>query len=270
MRTVAMQKTLRFVEDFIETGKLNYTLSERMNLLRARLSRQQKAKILNFDVEVLNQGSIQIALREIFILGEYRFDSHVESPLILDCGANMGLATLYFKHVYPAARIVAFEADPKIAALLRDNVCKNNLQNVTVHNLMLTAGEGEYTFFAEGEGTLTGSSIPGRNAGPPMKVQGARLSSFVNETVHLLKLDVEGAEFDVMADLITTGKIALVERMIIEYHHKINGTDSKFSEFLALLETNGFEYQIAAKGCAPITRQGITQDILIGVYRRPA
>jgi hypothetical protein len=34
-----------------------------------------------------------------------------------------------------------------------------------------------------------------------------------------------------------------------------------------LLEEEGFEYQLSAAGCDPITRQGVYQDILIGAYR---
>jgi len=64
----------------------------------------------------------------------------VQAPLIFDCGANIGLATLYFKNLYLGARIVAFEADPETAAVLRENVSANHLQDVSVHNLMLTDG----------------------------------------------------------------------------------------------------------------------------------
>jgi hypothetical protein len=134
---------------------------------------------------------------------------------------------------------------------------------------MLTHGEGEYTFFSGGQGSLMGSATPGRNSGREIKVKGARLSQFVDDTINLLKLDVEGAEFEVMTDLIATGKISLIERMIVEYHHKIDGADSRLAEFLAMMERNGFEYQIEAKGCEPISREGVSQDVLIGAYRRP-
>ena len=262
-----LSKTIRFVDDFIQTRKLNYTFSERMSLLRSRLSRGQETNILNFKVKRLGRDSFRIVLWEIFYKGEYRFESSVQSPLILDCGANIGLATLYFKHIYPKARVVAFEADPDTAAALRENVSANQLQDVSVHNLMLTNAEGEFTFFAGGEGSLMGSATPGRTSSREIRVKGARLSEFVDETVHLLKLDVEGAEFDVMTDLIATGKIRLIERMVIEYHHKIDGARSRLAEFLGMLEQNGFEYQLAAGGCEPISRQEVSQDILIGAYR---
>lgn len=47
--------------------------------------------------------------------------SRSKSPLILDCGANIGLATKYFSERYPRANIVAIEPDPENAALARRN-----------------------------------------------------------------------------------------------------------------------------------------------------
>ncbi len=47
----------------------------------------------------------------------YHFSCGTDSPLILDCGAHIGLASLYFREVYPKARIHAFEADPEIATM---------------------------------------------------------------------------------------------------------------------------------------------------------
>jgi hypothetical protein len=114
-----------------------------------------------------------------------------------------------------------------------------------------------------------GSATPGRTSSREIKVKGTRLSQFVKESVSLLKLDVEGAEWDVLSDLVTTGKIGLIERMIIEYHHKIDGADSRLAEFLSILERSGFEYQLSASGCEPISREGVAQDVLIGAYRRP-
>jgi FkbM family methyltransferase len=262
-----LSKTIRFVDDFLQTHGQGYSFSERVSLLRARLSRRERTKILNFKVKRLGRDSFRIVLWEIFFRGEYKFESHEQAPLIFDCGANIGLATLYFKHLYPEARIVAFEADPETAAVLGENVSANSLRDVSVHNLMLTDGEGEYTFFSGGQGSLMGSATPGRTSGREIKVKGTRLSQFVNEAVSLLKLDVEGAEFDVLSDLVAAGKIELVERMIIEYHHKIDGAASRLAEFLSILERNGFEYQLSASGCEPISCEGVPQDVLIGAYR---
>src|SRR5262249_51895723 len=41
----------------------------------------------------------------------YRFASSRPDPVVYDCGANIGMATFYFKWLYPKAHIDAFEPD---------------------------------------------------------------------------------------------------------------------------------------------------------------
>jgi FkbM family methyltransferase len=50
-----------------------------------------------------------------------------ETPLVLDCGANIGLSTLYFASHLPAARIVGIEPARDNAALARRNTQANPL-----------------------------------------------------------------------------------------------------------------------------------------------
>jgi FkbM family methyltransferase len=59
---------------------------------------------------------------DVFLDGAYSAPqlSHVRS--IVDCGANVGLASLYFLRAYPAARIVAVEPDPENVTAARKNL----------------------------------------------------------------------------------------------------------------------------------------------------
>ena len=59
-----------------------------------------------------------------------KFCSTQPTPRILDCGANVGLASLYFKRLYPQARITAYEADPDIYQCLRNNLRRNGASDV--------------------------------------------------------------------------------------------------------------------------------------------
>jgi FkbM family methyltransferase len=45
-----------------------------------------------------------------------------QKPLIIDCGANIGLASLWFAHAFPQAHIVAVEPDGANFALLQRNI----------------------------------------------------------------------------------------------------------------------------------------------------
>ncbi|HVT73232.1 MAG TPA: FkbM family methyltransferase [Lacunisphaera sp.] len=57
---------------------------------------------------------------------------------VLDVGGNLGLYTLLLSRlVGPAGRVVTFEPDPALFALLRHNIARNGCANIEAHNLAL-------------------------------------------------------------------------------------------------------------------------------------
>jgi hypothetical protein len=95
----------------------------------------------------------------------------------------------------------------------------------------------------------------------------AKLSDFIEGQVDYLKIDVEGAEDLVMRDLDASGKLAMVKQIFIEYHHHIRASEDKLSSLLAVLENNGFGYQLATAN--PIPQKAYKfQDVLIYAYRK--
>jgi hypothetical protein len=73
-----------------------------------------------------------------------------------------------------------------------------------------------------------------------------RLSDHVDGPVDLLKLDVEGAEHQIMSEMASCGALAEVQSIAMEYHHHIDPNVDRLSEMLALLERCGYAYHIAA------------------------
>jgi hypothetical protein len=57
--------------------------------------------------------------------------------------------------------------------------------------------------------------------------------------------------------------------MVIEYHHHVNPGEDRLGAFLAMLEDQGFGYQIRAPLDPPFTRSAF-QDVLIYGYRNDA
>ena len=60
-------------------------------------------------------------LKEIFINEIYRVELPANS-FIIDCGANIGLSTIYFKQICPTAKIIAFEPDSTSFTILTKNI----------------------------------------------------------------------------------------------------------------------------------------------------
>jgi FkbM family methyltransferase len=223
---------------------------------------------MGFQIESFDAKTLHFLYSEIFARQHYYFRSDAESPFIFDCGANLGMATLYFKWLYPHSRIQAIEPDPATFRLLERNVSANRLENVVTHNVALWDKEEDIDFFIGAEaGTLTMSTEPSREANRiGIKVPARRLSDLIHEPVDFLKLDVEGAEHRVLSDLAATGKVSLCKQMVIEYHHHIPGQESRLAGFLKLLEQSGFRYWLHAS-FYPVAARRVYQDILIVAWR---
>ena len=238
----------------------------------APLLRLRRERFCGFRVESFDYETLHFLFREIFVRSEYWFDSSSDQPLIFDCGANIGMATLFFKWLYPRSVIHCFEPDRPTFEMLRRNVQANHLTDVHPHNVALSDVVGAVEFFvsASRNGSLVMSLDPQRTTAADYKstiVDGTKLSAFVNGTpVDLVKLDIEGAEGVVLRDLVESGVIRKVKQFVVEYHHHVDHGKAKFGDFLCLLNEAGFDYQIGAVWASPQAREEF-QDIMVQAFR---
>ena len=87
-----------------------YSKNERYKL-------EKNVKFLSYSFDVPDLASFIYQFKELFVEEIYKFKTSNKKPVIYDCGANIGTASLYFKQEYSTARIKAFEADSNIADL---------------------------------------------------------------------------------------------------------------------------------------------------------
>jgi FkbM family methyltransferase len=218
---------------------------------------------MGFQVEHFDRATARFLYREIFARQYYHFVASTTSPVILDCGANVGMASIYFKWLYPNSRIRAFEPDPTTFGLLQRNLNANRL-DVEAYNCALWDEYGELNFHVDAShpGSLLMSTDASRSKAEAIKVPSRKLSDFIDGPVDFMKLDVEGAEHRVLNDLIQSGKLKQIRQIAIEYHHGIGGQKSCLAPFLQSLESAGFDYRIHASRF-PVTSSSAFQDILI-------
>lgn len=200
--------------------------------------RPRKTKILNYAVFYNDPRSLFTEFRTIFRNKIYHFDSLAESPTIIDGGGHIGLAVLYFKHIYPKSKIMIFEPDPEALPLLKKNIEINDLKNITIYPLGLSGQEAEA--YLENSGT-DGAKIGNSNLGNKIKV--VKLSDYINSEIDFLKLNIEGAEFKVIKDLELNNKLKNINEMVIEWH-SFAGQSQNLGELLTILERNNFKYLI--------------------------
>ncbi|QCO04611.1 FkbM family methyltransferase [Azospirillum argentinense] len=191
------------------------------------------------ELRYIDLHSVYWQSRQIFIDRLYDLDIPSRSPVILDCGAHIGLATLFFANRFPTAQVHAFEADPTIADALAFNVGSFGLSRVTVHRQAVWVNEGTIRFSATGDDS--GSLLPDGDTGTLVSTM--RLRDFIEgHEVDLLKLDIEGSEFAVLADC--EGALKNVRALIAEVH-LFGQRDASLANLLTVIERSGFRYTLS-------------------------
>src|SRR5215203_7438092 len=84
----------------------------------------------DFKIAYIRPYELLHTYQELFVNEIYKFKADTSTPVIIDCGANIGLSILYFKKIYKQAQIEAFEPDGKNFELLVQNCNINGLQQV--------------------------------------------------------------------------------------------------------------------------------------------
>lgn len=203
-----------------------------------RFSEIKNVNFLDYIFDIPDTPSFIWQFKEIFVDELYRFETDSKEPVIYDCGANIGMSCLYFKKLYPNARIRAFEADPKLAEVLKKNLSKNGITDIEIIDKAVWIDENGIEFSTEG---ADGGSIYG--AGNRIEMESIRLKNYLEneDKVDMLKIDIEGAEYDVLKDC--EESLENVQNIFVEYH-SWNGSEQRLSEILKVFEKNRFRYYI--------------------------
>lgn len=176
-------------------------------------------------VTIRGSSSDPWVLNQILICHEYAGFIELEPKRILDGGANIGLASLYWSSCFPDAEIVAVEPDPENFRILTKNT--EHLANVTPIQGGLWSKETKLHIQSESaekyaisvvedecNGTINAYDIPSI-----MRFQGW-------DYIDVVKLDVEGAEVSILAENshLWINKINI---LIIELHQDIDQRAAK-------------------------------------------
>lgn len=220
-----------------------YYLSDNKEIRRiAKIERHKlfSTNILGVELKCGDSSSFIGQYNEIIKKGIYNFKTQRDNPYIVDCGANIGISIIFFKTKYPNAEIVAFEPDPYVFELLTGNIKNFNFSNITLINKGVCNLNGKVKFCGEGDdaGKIVEVAIPNQDY---IMIEVVRLRHFLQKKVQLLKVDIEGAEGEVLQDI--SDLLYNVERIFIEYHSKIN-EEQKLHKILEIISNNGFRYYI--------------------------
>jgi FkbM family methyltransferase len=193
----------------------------------------------------INDGpNFYVLYKDIFVHRIYHFEARRCDPFILDCGSNIGMSILYFKYFYPQAHVIGFEPDPAIFSYLRENITVNHLTDVQLVQAATAGQAGTLTFYSDGKyGSCIAEHLPDDIPKDWAKheVPCVRLKDYLSKPIDFLKMNIEGAEYEVLAD--SEDRLQDVREMVIEYHH-LPGLPRTLHKILELLDRQGFEYLI--------------------------
>lgn len=230
-----------------------------------RLSRLKKfpryqiatTDILGAPLEIVDSASFIWMYDEIFEREIYRFRSKVEAPYIIDCGANIGLSVLYFKRLYPQSHIVAFEPDDKVFNVLKRNVERSGYSNIELQHCAVWTSETQLSFMTEG---ADGGRLSGPGDANDAMVPTVRLRDYLSQPVDFLKMDIEGAEVDVLADC--AGQLRNVDTLFVEYH-SFAERPQKFHQLTTILAEAGYRVHIHPPVTSP--QPFMRREVMMGM-----
>ena len=139
---------------------------------------------------------------------EYYLPDALKPDVILDIGSNIGTSILFFHERFPEAKIVGFEPHPETFRILEKNVA--GIPSVRIFNYALGAANAEVSVPFDGAdfSRFTLAETPGGEWSGPLsptacvvKHAGDVIHDLGLTKVDLIKIDCEGAEYDVLTSL---------------------------------------------------------------------
>ena len=125
--------------------------------------------------------------------------------VVVDVGANVGLFAVWIARRNPECHVVALEPFPENYTFLQGNLRSATRGSVTAYPIALGGRSGQSMMVSGGDRSLDHHLIANHDASEGSVVQVASLNDLLNlvnsDRIALLKIDIEGSEYDVFEDM---------------------------------------------------------------------
>lgn len=185
--------------------------------------------------------------RQVFERKEYKTDflGKIDPKVIIDCGANIGLSSVYYANRFPNAKIYSIEPESSNFEMLKKNTA--NYPNVIPINAAIWNKRTKVNVADGGSGHwgfTTTENDDSRSLGFADAVSiGDLVSQFNISKIDILKIDIEGAEKEVFQSGYEDW-MGITESIFIELHDWIKPDTSK-TFFKAIINYN---YMLSTNG----------------------
>lgn len=211
----------------------------------------QSARLGLYTVYFENSEEYHRIKREVWGANQYYVEIEKDSPIIIDGGGYIGLTTLYYKKMFPDAKIVAYEPLKANAELFRKNLYENQIEGVELIVKAIAESEGQKTLYFDAtdekwystagfsEGAWTGDQ-----QSSSIVVETQSLSSILDQYhPDLVKLDIEGAEEKAL--VAARHYLLNCPHYIIEFH-PVEGRGME--RIIKNFEDNGYKVKVSKDG----------------------
>ena len=166
--------------------------------------------------------------------------SEKKIPLILDCGANIGLSSLFFARDFPKAKVLAIEPEKNNFVMMKSN-CKK-FKNVKPLNAAIGSEVGYATIddnFADNNAFITTRNS--KNKGD-IKILSINKVLLDNKDLlpFIVKIDIEGFEKDLFSA--NTEWVERFKLLIIETHDWMFPTQANSNNFLKVISKHNRDF----------------------------
>ena len=154
--------------------------------------------------------------KEIFADGDYDLMLSTKDPNIIDVGANTGLFALRVKQLFPDSHVICVEPEPNNCAKLHRLLRENRIEGVQVLQAAMASKTGTAILYLHPYNIGGHSLIQQGPDWNPLSVELLSLQDalrlFPNNRCDLMKLDCEGAEYDILRGIDATlaGRIGCI------------------------------------------------------------
>lgn len=165
--------------------------------------------------------------------------------VVVDLGGHKGIFSVFAATAAKNVKVFAFEPSPENFNLLSHNIALNGLSNVRAFNVAVSGESGEsvlHLFPDHGQNTLLQRANQQLRPTSDVTVETwslARILQEVGAPVNLLKMDVEGMEYETLFSC-PPEQLRKIERIALEYHEDVVLTSHRVPELVEFLKQSGF------------------------------
>jgi FkbM family methyltransferase len=215
----------------------------RAMLFRLRDGAEVLGRTASFDTFIMN---------EIWIDGIYTSLSGFSIQpdwVIADVGGHKGYFSVFAAKRAPRGKVYSFEASPENFERLVENVDRNGIPNVEAVNVAIGGRDARSTLHLypdNGQNSLLERSDAGMQAVRDVTVEiwsMARVLEKIGSPVNLLKMDIEGMEYEALLSC-PTERLRRIERIALEYHDSCVHTSHRVADLVEFLKARGFSVRL--------------------------